>query len=123
MSATPSGGLTIEHARLFDPRTDDVVESTIHLADGVVTGLGGATPAGSDVIDADGRLVVAGLIDAHFHAYGIGLDVLEIEAAPSSYVAAAAAPTARAGPAAAASRPCATWPAATSVSSALSTKG
>ena len=44
-----------------------------------------------DVIDADGRLVVAGLIDAHFHAYGVGLDVLEIEAAPSSYVAAAAA--------------------------------
>jgi imidazolonepropionase-like amidohydrolase len=91
MSATLAGGLTIEHARLFDPRTDDVVESTIHLSDGVVTSLGGTAPAGSDVIDADGRLVVAGLIDAHFHAYGIGLDMLEIEAGPSSYVAVAAA--------------------------------
>ena len=87
----PVRPLTIEHARLFDPRTDEVAESTIHLADGIVAGLGGATPAGADVLDADGRLVVAGLIDAHFHAYGVGLDVLEIEAAPSSYVAAAAA--------------------------------
>jgi imidazolonepropionase-like amidohydrolase len=91
MNAVPSGRLTIERARVFDSRSDEVTETTIHLGDGVITALGGATPADSEVIDAAGRLVAAGLIDAHFHAYGIGLDLLEIEAAPSSYVAAAAA--------------------------------
>jgi imidazolonepropionase-like amidohydrolase len=91
MTATHARPLTLEHARLFDPRTDEVAESSIHVAEGVVTALGGPAPAGAHVVDAGGRLVVAGLIDAHFHAYGIGLDVLEIESAPASYVAAVAA--------------------------------
>ena len=123
MSATPSGGLTIEHARLFDPRTDEVVESTIHVADGVVTGLGGAAPAGADVIDADGRLVVAGLIDAHFHAYGVGLDVLEIEAVATQLRQPPRRRNDSSGRCGVASRPCATWPAATSDSPGPSTKG
>ena len=42
------------------------------------------------VVDAAGRLVTPGLIDAHFHANACGLDLLEIEASPASYVAAAA---------------------------------
>ncbi len=42
------------------------------------------------MVDAAGRLVTPGLIDAHFHANACGLDLLEIEASPASYVAAAA---------------------------------
>lgn len=39
------------------------------------------------VLDAAGGVAVPGLIDAHFHAYGIGLDLLDIESTPMSYVA------------------------------------
>ena len=123
MSATPARPLTVEHARLFDPRTERVAESMIHIADGVVTALGGPVPADADVVDAGGRLVVAGLIDAHFHAYGIGLDVLAIESAPASYVRGRRSAAAGTRPATRLHRPSATWPAVTSASPARSTRG
>ena len=42
-------------------------------------------------IDAAGRTVIPGLIDAHFHAYAISLHSDVIEMTPLSYVALAAA--------------------------------
>jgi imidazolonepropionase-like amidohydrolase len=91
----PTAGLTIERARVFDHRSTTVAESTVHCRDGMIVAIGGDPPAETSsgeyrMIDADGRLVTAGLIDAHFHANGVGLDLLQIEAAPSSYVASAA---------------------------------
>lgn len=49
----------------------------------------GPTAGGGDgaVLDAAGGSVIPGLIDAHFHAYGVGLDNLAINAHPLSYVA------------------------------------
>ena len=88
--------LTIERARIFDPRTDEVREASIHIADGAIVAIGGEAPdtdrpdTDRAVVDAAGRLVTPGLIDAHFHANACGLDLLEIEASPASYVAAAA---------------------------------
>jgi imidazolonepropionase-like amidohydrolase len=62
------------------------------VADGAITAVDDEAPApGAEVIDAGGGTVVPGLIDAHFHAYAIGLDTLTIHAAPLSYVALAAA--------------------------------
>jgi imidazolonepropionase-like amidohydrolase len=59
----------------------------VHLAEGRITGLGGAPEAGARVLDARGGTVLPGLIDAHCHAYGIDLDMLGIESRPLSYVA------------------------------------
>ena len=47
-------------------------EHPVHMEGGKVVGLHGPPPDDARVIDARGRLVVPGLIDAHFHAYGIG---------------------------------------------------
>ena len=71
-------------------------EASIHISDGAIVAIGGDAPdtdrpdTDRAVVDAAGRLVTPGLIDAHFHANACGLDLLEIEASPASYVAAAA---------------------------------
>ncbi|MGO0576200.1 amidohydrolase family protein [Ornithinimicrobium panacihumi] len=66
----------------------------LEIVDGVISGVTPhdpdtsrrATDPGSTVIEAAGATVVPGLIDAHFHAYGVGLDSLEINAQPLSLV-------------------------------------
>ena len=49
------------------------------------------TVAADRVVDARGGTVIPGLIDAHFHAYGVDLDPLRLRASPPSYVALAGA--------------------------------
>lgn len=80
--------LTIENARVFDGESAEPADGPVHITGGRI-----AETAGLDtrVIDARGRTVVPGLIDAHFHAYGISLDLLKIEQRPHSYVALAGA--------------------------------
>jgi imidazolonepropionase-like amidohydrolase len=80
--------LSIVNAAVFDGVSDGLVEGPIHIVDGRIAGVGDADgPAPDRVLDARGRTVLPGLIDAHFHAYGIDLDLLAIEARPLSYVA------------------------------------
>lgn len=45
----------------------------------------GDVPAEGEVLDAVGKAVVPGLIDAHFHAYAVGLGGFEVERGPLSY--------------------------------------
>lgn len=77
----------ITGAILLDGSSREPRRGTIHLADGVITGVDDTTPTGPDVIDAGGRTVVPGLIDAHFHAYAAELDGIRIDSYPLSYVA------------------------------------
>jgi imidazolonepropionase-like amidohydrolase len=84
------GSLTITNALIFDGESADLVEGSIRVADGEVVEIGGSTISGDAVIDARGAVVAPGLIDAHFHAYGIELDMLKLEGSPLSYVALAA---------------------------------
>ncbi|MER7498992.1 amidohydrolase family protein [Nonomuraea pusilla] len=80
--------LTIVNAAVFDGWSAEPVEGPVHVEDGVVVQVGGTAPASSGrVVDARGGTVVPGLIDAHFHAYGVALGLMEIEAAPLSYLA------------------------------------
>ena len=58
---------------------------------GRIVGLEGPPPEGARVVDARGRVVTPGLIDAHLHAYIVSVDLLENEALPMSYVASKAA--------------------------------
>ncbi|SEN34733.1 metal-dependent hydrolase family protein [Nonomuraea pusilla] len=80
--------LTIVNAAVFDGWSAEPVEGPVHVEDGVVVQIGGTAPASAGrVIDARGGTVVPGLIDAHFHAYGVALGLMEIETAPLSYLA------------------------------------
>ncbi len=75
----------------FDGISDDLLEGSVHIEDGRITAIGGPPRETDQVLDARGRTVLPGLIDAHCHAYGIDLDLLKLESAPLSYVALVAA--------------------------------
>ena len=77
---------------MFDGESDTLSEATVHVVDGRIAAVDPAAPKKADrVIDARGRTVLPGLIDAHCHAYGFELDMMAGESRPLSYVALAAA--------------------------------
>lgn len=78
--------LTITNALIFDGASAELVHGSITMSGGVVTAVGDV-PADGEVLDAGGKVVVPGLIDAHFHAYAVGLGGLEVERGPLSYAA------------------------------------
>jgi imidazolonepropionase-like amidohydrolase len=78
--------LSIVNGAVFDG--EGLTDGPVHIADGQIV----SSPASdARVLDARGRTVLPGLIDAHCHAYGIDLDMLALEARPLSYVALSAA--------------------------------
>jgi imidazolonepropionase-like amidohydrolase len=78
--------LSIVNGAVFDG--EGLTDGPVHIADGQIV----SSPApDARVLDARGRTVLPGLIDAHCHAYGIDLDMLALEARPLSYVALKAA--------------------------------
>jgi imidazolonepropionase-like amidohydrolase len=79
--------LTIRDAVIFDGESADLVEGAVHVVDGRIAAVGGPPPPADRTIDARGGTVVPGLIDAHFHAYGVALSLLDIESSPLSYLA------------------------------------
>jgi len=83
--------LAIVNATVFDGESDSLIEGAVHVADGRITAVGGPPLPADRVLDARGRTVLPGLIDAHCHAYGIDLNMLELESRPLSYVALVAA--------------------------------
>jgi imidazolonepropionase-like amidohydrolase len=86
------GSLTIVDCWVFDGESDELRDGPVHVVDGRITAVGRRAGGTADeVLNAAGGTVLPGLIDAHFHAYGIGLDLLGIESRPLSYVALAGA--------------------------------
>jgi imidazolonepropionase-like amidohydrolase len=83
--------LSIVNGLVFDGVSADLVDGAVHVVDGAVVSVGDAPRPADRVLDARGRTVLPGLIDAHCHAYGISLDMTAIETRPLSYVALAAA--------------------------------
>lgn len=79
--------LAIVNAAVFDGESEDLLDGPVVVADGTVVEIGGDPPAADVVIDAGGGTVLPGLIDAHFHAYGTALRLMDIETSPLSYVA------------------------------------
>ncbi|WP_431876022.1 amidohydrolase family protein [Amycolatopsis sacchari] len=78
--------LSVVNGAVFDGESEELLDGPVHVEDGRIVQLGGEFEA-DEVLDARGGTVVPGLIDAHFHAYGISLDLLEIESATPSYLA------------------------------------
>ena len=79
------------NARIFDGVSAELREGCVRVAAGTIVEVGEGPEAGDRVIDCRGRTVVPGLIDAHFHAYGARLSLMEIETSPLSYLALAGA--------------------------------
>ncbi|MEU2361593.1 amidohydrolase family protein [Streptomyces noursei] len=70
--APRTGDLVVEGGTLLDPATGEVTEdAVVVIRDGVVRAAGAqariAVPAGAPRLDAHGRWVLPGLIDAHIH--------------------------------------------------------
>lgn len=112
---TSTDDLVIVNARVFDGVSAELVTGSIHVSDGRITAVvanGDASSTrngdeadsrravpgpgdgaamvddpGAAVVDAGGNVAIPGMIDAHFHALGIALDVQAIESSPTSYIA------------------------------------
>jgi predicted amidohydrolase YtcJ len=68
--------LSILNAGVFDPVDGELVERAVHVVDGRI--VDEAAPA-DRVIDARGRTVLPGLIDAHGHVTELGFAALQID--------------------------------------------
>lgn len=82
----------IENVSVYEPTDGSRAEGPLYieaLDEGMSVGFEQTGPI-QVRIDGGGGVVVPGFIDAHFHAYGISLNVLGIESSPLSYVAAKA---------------------------------
>jgi len=78
MRITP-GSLIIRHARVLNPRTFQFgPEVSIHVSDGRIRWIGVETeqsiPEGTEILDAQGRFVIPGLVDFHSHAGWAGVE-------------------------------------------------
>ena len=92
MKVAAAGTLSIIGARVLDVDRGELHQQDVHVTNGRVSALGDHDGPPSDVvIEGHGHVIVPGFIDAHFHAYGIGLDLLVMEATPMSYVTSKAA--------------------------------
>ncbi len=77
----------IDHCRLFDPRQGEFAEPRyMAIEDGLIREVSDrpVNLRAQVRIDAAGRSVLPGLIDAHFHAYGAGFDVRKLDEMPRS---------------------------------------
>lgn len=90
MDSQPGSDLTITNAKIFDGHSPELIEGSVVISGGVVQSIGESTPQGR-TLDARGKVVLPGLIDAHFHAYAVSLAGLPNESGPLSYSALAGA--------------------------------
>lgn len=75
--------LILENCLLFDGVSGDLPEAqTILVEDGIIREVGGDIRFAGEArrINAGGRFVMPGLIDAHYHAYGIELNPALVDA-------------------------------------------
>ena len=79
------------NARIFDGTSAELREGCVRVAAGTIAEVAEGPGPGDRIVDCRGRTIVPGLIDAHFHAYGARLSLLEIETSPLSYLALAGA--------------------------------
>lgn len=91
MTSKTPGTLTIRNALIFDGESPELMEGSITVHGGIITAVGRDVEVAGDALDAGGRTVIPGLIDAHFHAYALSLASAVNETGPLSYSALAGA--------------------------------
>ncbi|MCU0937869.1 MAG: amidohydrolase family protein [Burkholderiaceae bacterium] len=85
-SAAPQ--LLFTNARIFDGNSADCAEGMcVRVADGLIQEISAAPIAAPEarVIDASGRTLMPGLIDAHVHAFASDVDVRKVESLGEAY--------------------------------------
>lgn len=83
--------LLVLNALIFTGDPNNLLEGTLRIADGRMVEIGGKSESRNTLkIDARGSVVIPGLIDCHFHAYGASLNVQELETWPMAYLTALA---------------------------------
>lgn len=90
MAGPVKGSLTIINALIYDDASRGMTEGSLRIVDGMITEIGTVRAAGR-VLDAHGGTIIPGLIDAHFHAYGVHAGLLETETSSTTYLAIAGA--------------------------------
>jgi imidazolonepropionase-like amidohydrolase len=83
----------IRNARILDVTTGEIGDpANIRIEDGLIVDVGRSPSASSTaVLDADGQVVMPGLIDCHVHLYAGTGDLAAVERWPSSTLVATAA--------------------------------
>jgi len=81
------GNLTIQNLLIFDGESDQLIEGDIRISEGKIVEIGTGLSNEGNVLDGRGKFAIPGLIDNHFHAYGISLEMIRIETGPRSYAA------------------------------------
>jgi len=85
----------MRNARIFDGVNDRLgAPQGLLIEDDRIAALlpAAEAPAADAVVDLEGRTVMPGLIDAHFHAYASSADLVALERMPPTYVAQTARP-------------------------------
>ena len=85
-SAGNDSTLILRGARVFDGHSPELIEGAeLVIADGLIREINPAASrsAKNRVADVGGRFVMPGLIDAHFHAYGIDWAIGRIDQMPT----------------------------------------
>jgi imidazolonepropionase-like amidohydrolase len=78
----------LRNARIFDGVSDRLTDPTSVLIDGDrIESIGIENHQAETEIDVEGRTLMPGLIDAHFHAYASDTDFVKLEKLPPTYLA------------------------------------
>lgn len=84
----PNGqNLIVKNCQIFDGFSEDLFEGDIRIDAGRITEIDKNISANLPTLDVKGSVVVPGLIDNHFHAYGSALNMMELDGRPLSLIA------------------------------------
>jgi len=86
--------LILKNGTVFDGESEELIESgSIVIEDDRIREVtaGDVSMAGAEVVDLDGRFVMPGLIDVHFHAYSITFNMATLDSMPKPQTVAHAA--------------------------------
>ena len=81
--------LLIENGLIFDGHSPDLIaDKTVLIEDGRITAISSGRPEQQvdQIIDARGKVIMPGLIDAHFHAYATEANFVKLESLPITYI-------------------------------------
>lgn len=81
------GNIVIKDVTIFDGESEELIEGDVRIDDGMIVEIGKNLANQGRVVDGRGKFAIPGLIDNHFHAYGISLDMIRAETGPRSYAA------------------------------------
>jgi hypothetical protein len=82
-----AGDITLKNLEIFDGFSENLIDGDIRIVDGVIKEIGKNLKDSENTVDLRGKFATPGLIDNHFHAYGIGLNMFRMETTPRTYTA------------------------------------